>query len=406
MPRSSTAALVLAAALAGFGCEAEKPQPRRQPAKLGQPVPVPHLPKPPPLARDGTWPASREGCVFAFDTAEKPVTAFAPDGSLIRGYGVFLAQLQARDLAVPDRWGRLRVTGGSYQATGAGPYVAEAARRAGAFSVESVLAPDGLAAAGPAEIVSFGPPQGPRNFALAQDGRRLVLLLRTSAPKAARVPILEFSSTRPVHVAVTYRPGTLAAYLNGRPVHETAAVTGDLANWAAGDLVLGSAPDRRGDWAGTLEGVAVYARALAPEEVELGAEARLKALAERPVPAVLKVRARLLARSPTPSYERIKPHWQAVAGYLYEVEEVLQGRCEAKRIVVFHWTMLDKKMLPFAHAPVGQTYDLVLDPYDDQRLLRDVPRFDDLYDDKDLGAAYLDWPAYYDAGGLSLQWRP
>jgi hypothetical protein len=284
--------------------------------------------------------------------------------------------------------------------------VAEAVRRAGALGIEAVIAPDDLRQTGPAEVVSFGPVEGPRNFALAQDGRRLVILLRTAAAEAARVPLLELSSTRPVHVAVTYRPGTLTAYLNGRPVHETAAVTGDLGNWADGDLVLGSAPDRRGDWAGTLEGVAVYARALAPEEVELGAEARLKALAERPMPSVLKVRARLLARSPTPPYERIKPHWQAVAGCLYEVEEVLQGRCDARRIVVYHWTMLDKKMLPFAHAPPGRLYALALEPWDDQRLLHRVPRCEDLYEDKEWGAAYLESPQYYDAGGLSLQWRP
>lgn len=405
MTRALVIMVGVAAALAFLGCKADKPRPRKAPAKSGQAVAPPALPQAPPLARDGTWPAGREGCVFAFDLADQPVTAFAPDETPMPNYRVFPDQLHARNLAILDRWGRLRVAGGSYLATRAGPYVTEAVRRARALSLEAVLEPDDLESRGQAEIVALGPRQGPRDFALVQDGRALALVLRTSGADAARVPILRLASARPVHVAVVYRAGVLTAYLNGRPVQET-AVAGDLGAWAEGDLVLGSAPDKSADWAGTLEGVAVYARALAPDEVELDAQARSARMAERRLATVLKVRARLLARSPTPTYDTIKPHWQGLAGFLYEVEEVLQGRCDAKRIVVYHWTMLDRKMLAFADAPVGRTYDLALEPWDDQRFLRDVPRFDDLLEDKDWGAACLDAPAYYDAGGASLRWQP
>ncbi len=408
-PLGAVAAMMLAAVLAG--CEtgpSEAPQGPAPPREPAPPAPRPPVPRPPEPARDLTWPATCEGALFAFKAHGQPVIAFGEGGRLLPGYGVFVGRLEARDLAIVDPFGRLVVREGSFHAKQTGPYLLEALRRAAALTIEAVVDPADLTGRLPEDILAFGPGPRGRNVALVQDGVDLVLYLRTSAfpdrPEGTDVTLLKLAAARPIHVVVAYRDGRLRCYRNGETVLDTDRLRGNFGNWQAGELVLGDEIGKRRNWNGTLEHVAVYARALDVEEARLNADAWFARVERRRRPERVELRGRLLAKSVTPAYRQIAPHWQGLADYLYEVQTVYRGRCEAKRIVVAHWTMLDKRPLPFAAAPPGASYDLELIRFDDHPHLASVPHFDDLAEQ--VAAEVYDLPLYYDVGGLSLEWEP
>jgi len=48
----------------------------------------------------------------------------------------------------------------------------------------------------------------------------------------------------------------------------------------------------------------------------------------------------------------------------YEVEKVVEGRCDAKRILAAHWAILDSKVLPVVGTS-GSRHRLVLERFDD-----------------------------------------
>mgnify|MGYP001578306938 CR=1 FL=1 len=146
-------------------------------------------------------------------------------------------------------------------------------------------------------------------------------------------------------------------------------------------------------WSGHLEGIAIYTRALGPQEVEQECAAFTEKIkARKPVPRI-ELQAKLRKKSKVPKYEEIAPYAQAVAFYEYEVERVLSGKCEAKKIRVAHYGMIDRKPLVIKDAEPGKSCTLALEPYEaNPQLSSDYPS-DELPPDP---AAAL----YYDVGPL------
>jgi hypothetical protein len=77
--------------------------------------------------------------------------------------------------------------------------------------------------------------------------------------------------------------------------------------------------------------------------------------------------------------------------YVYEVEEILEGTCPAKRIVVAHWLKWDHRPVAgIAERELGTVHALTLDPIDGHpEFLRDV---------RVSTVDALDLPAYLDVG--------
>src|SRR5690606_7228686 len=96
--------------------------------------------------------------------------------------------------------------------------------------------------------------------------------------------IATLTDTRPHHVAVTYTPGKLTAYLDGKQVFETTSVKGEL-KWGYGELTFGDGHNGgRHGWLGNIENVALYARALDAGEVARNAEYASRIIANRSYP--------------------------------------------------------------------------------------------------------------------------
>jgi hypothetical protein len=169
--------------------------------------------------------------------------------------------------------GGLAVSGPTLIATPEPPKrLTQAIKKSRAFTLESWVTPATRRQSGPARIVTLSSGIGGRNFTLGQDSDRYEVRFRGSTTDANGTPSLgsAFDSvrTQPTHIVYTRgADGTARIFLNGqeRSSHE---VPGDLKNWDEGfRLVLGNETSKDRAWKGTLHLVAIYDRALAPEEI-------------------------------------------------------------------------------------------------------------------------------------------
>lgn len=241
---------------------------------------------------------------------------------------------------------------------------------AGQLSIEALITPAASVQSGPARIITFSSGPGSRNFTLGQSGDRLILRLRTERTGTNAVPpeleLLHLKAGKQIHVVVTYARGRVTAYADGHPVFSSEAVQGGFSTWSPQDLLFGDERGGERHWAGYLEGVAFYNRALTPEEASRKyAEARAR-VADRTSAEVLVARVRLLEALPAPAVEAVAPYRRALVVNRYAVEEVLHGEAPRKEILVAHWAIMDGRVLDSAARQEGEIYQLRLEFFDDR----------------------------------------
>jgi hypothetical protein len=178
----------------------------------------------------------------------------------------------------------------------AGRLLAERIRRSGSFTVETIAAPADEKHMGPARVVSLSLDGGNRNFTLAQGkspseaGRVWAVRVRTerTGPNGTSPQLfVEGLRARRTHVTVVYDGRSARAYLDGVLAAESEEVSGSLSDWDESyALCLANEWKDKRDWAGRVELVAFYDRALPPEDVR-----RLAALPRPGAPAAAAPRA-------------------------------------------------------------------------------------------------------------------
>lgn len=141
------------------------------------------------------------------------------------------------------------------------------------LTIEAWIATDNIAQRGPARIVSYSKDKGSRNFTLGQEGRDVIVRLRTTQTDLnGRNPEVRvedaFTQGVPSHLVVTYDKAIERVYINGEKRLEAAISGGDFSNWDPSyPLILGNEATGNRPWRGELYLVAVYQRALLEEEV-------------------------------------------------------------------------------------------------------------------------------------------
>jgi len=336
-----------------------------------------------------TWPTSKEGLVFAFESGHfrTPPVAFRKDGRPNEAY-----QMPARLTARFDRNFAMVPFGGSFVAEGSHDYVAAQCAKTGALTVEAYLTPAAQTAKdGPSgDIIALGKDHDGANFVLVQDKDNLVFfLLAGGDKKPSTLELCKLDGASPVHLIVTYENDALACYVNGKPVELKGSPKGDLKPWATdGPLTFGDNAAGGRPWLGTIEGIALYSRALTAEEAKAESDAWLKKVSARKAPAVLRIVGKLVARSDVPQAKHIQPYFQALAVYEYEVEKVLEGKYDDKKIRVATWAMMEKRILPIATRPIGKSYELTLELSSENRQLESQWLSDTLEQALDLKLYY------------------
>jgi hypothetical protein len=336
-----------------------------------------------PAPAAGGWPADRKDLIFLWEKRKGAFLAYDRKGeanpSLI---------LMPRDLARFDRHQGMWLEAGSF------PLPEEvkllSAQKPAALTIEAYLTPEKGSCPSMAEIISFSASSDDANFVLGQLGNKLVMTMKGGTKPAE---LCTLTAGEAVHVIVTYAPGTLSCYKNGKLAGRVDKFLGSPADWAEQRLLFGSNWDGKNPWSGHLEGIAIYTRALGPQEAAREHAAFAEKLKSRqPVPRI-EIQAKLLAKTRARKFEEIAPYTQATAVYEYEVEKVLSGQCKEKKIRVAHHILIDRKMLPVSQAGIGKSYTLELEPFEANPQLEIDRPLDDLPLD-------LDAVRYYDVGPL------
>ncbi len=178
------------------------------------------------------------------------------------------------------KWGQARVDGHGVMQLAKGAFLAEhvsdallrKCQESNQLSIEAVIIPNKKTQRGPARIITFSSNANSRNFTLGHDGDRLILRLRT--PKTGNngtnpeVSICPLEAGKRHHVVITYKPGRLNGYLNGKLVVMRDDIRGGFKNWTKQHFLFGDEWDRNRNWSGGIERVAIFNRALEEKEVQ------------------------------------------------------------------------------------------------------------------------------------------
>lgn len=264
--RVRTCCALLLLTVAVSGCRAVRDRfSRTSDACVAGPVVLPYTPSephvgrlvvPPAAPREvppavSAWPGSTHGLVFSWS-----------DGAT--------AKLKRWGKAHITERGALDVSDGAFLVEGYDQKLLDACRRSNELTIEAVLQTNSDRQNGPARIISFSQDSSIRNFTLGQEGGNLILRLRTpktgvngSPPDTTLCPI---RSGQPIHVLVTYRPGSLSCFVNGKQVLRTDKVQGDFSNWIPQHLIIGDEFSRERDWDGRLTRIAIFSRAFSDDD--------------------------------------------------------------------------------------------------------------------------------------------
>ncbi|HUT56243.1 MAG TPA: LamG-like jellyroll fold domain-containing protein, partial [Phycisphaerae bacterium] len=291
------------------------------------------------------WPAVRSGVVFLWEGNHKQSFNWNPQSSAFQD-NTFNHWGQARF----DRHGVMVLDGGTYTVTDGGSGIYSQCGKTGKLTVESVITPFNLyqgSASQPAVAFGFGRP-GDSNFSLAQEGNRLLLLIRLqheNKTEVRRVELCTLKQDVPHHVLVAIADNALTCYVNGA-VAKQAELEGTFAwnepDWSQG-LYMGGLPGNLYPWCGKLEGLAVYSSAFDAAQAARHHAVYAKTLAARPVAKQIQLRAKLAAKSRIPAAAEIAPYRDTLVVNEYEVVRVTQGTYAAPKFRVVQWGLLDTR---------------------------------------------------------------
>ncbi|MCG8460615.1 MAG: PKD domain-containing protein [Holophagales bacterium] len=334
------------------------------------------------------WPAAPEDLVFLWQTARHPNRVRGPGGE------AQTTLLEPVGRAFVDRHGAVVLSGGVYQADLATmDRLYHGSRATNELSLEMVLTPESSPEA-PGALFGFAAGSR-RNLTLTQEEDRLKLRLHTaSAGPRGPLPAIDLGPAEvgvSQHLALTYTPGHLRAYLNGEPTVESREMKSGFFHWQRTFLRLGGEGPPQGagadavhwPWRGRLEGVAIYDRVLSPEEVRESFRRYAEIITRRQALETVALTGRLRARSRTPSLEEIAPYREALAVAEYEVLRVETPASAAElrpggTVRVAHRVLLAGEETPVARLSAGAEVALRLEPFSAQPQLESLFLSDEL----------------------------
>ncbi len=214
---------------------------------------------------EGVWPSNLAGAALVLESAPTGQTGVA--GGAARPF-----RLQSQGRARLTEHGALVLDDGAFVASGAGDAIREACQQTGRLSVEAIVRPNDAEQTHAAIVFSASGVDGAPNFALTQSQGRFGFLLKTTAGNYL-FDLADANEDRTQRLVITYRPGRLACYLEGRLLFQRTDVRGDFRTWSSGELMFGDQPQGGHNWRGILEGVAIYNRVLCKNEIDRNAAA-------------------------------------------------------------------------------------------------------------------------------------
>jgi hypothetical protein len=341
----------------------------------GQRAEAAEIDEPPPPRVAGThrtWPGATNGLVFLWEHALADNQFEDPDtGEIVS------SRVEPHGKATYGRFHTMDVAEGSFEAVDASDRIVKAVRKTNEFAVEAVVTPDGVRRRNDGAILSMWARKHTGDLVLEQWRREFYSFVRYRMSSRGDRPagnwerLGRFTPGRPHHILVTCKKDRFRAYLDGEPATLNVDWAADLKLWEAYPLLFGNVPKGDWDFCGHVEAVALYCRYIPPAEAKAKYQLFKQRIARRAPAEKLIVRARLVRSAGKPSLEAMGTYTRALSHREYEVQEVIQGNCPHRRIVVAHWAVLDREHLKsFNERKPGETYRLELEPYADHEQLK------------------------------------
>jgi len=322
------------------------------------------------------WPPSTDGVVFLWENGSTSNTL--PTGGSVKQ----LCRLIPRGQGKLNRFWAMEVAGGAFHAEQTmNASLLEGLQGSNQLTVECVITASGNDYSDPAHIVSYGKGAEDWNFVLAQQKDALLFGVKGSSARNGELTrVGTLTVGKPQHVIVSCIGNVLRCYINGQLVSNHDAIHIDCSNWTEGQLAFGQASGGTADWAGSLESVALYNRALSEDEAKQHSLAYSQRLQGRPPIGQLLVNARLTNKR---TILKAKVYPQSLVVFDYQVNTVQQGAYKEKKLLVAHWGNLNGvRQEATQNLRVGKSYPLVLEPFEDHpelESLRIVMNEEDLH---------------------------
>ncbi|MDQ2732288.1 MAG: hypothetical protein M3Y56_11560 [Armatimonadota bacterium] len=334
-----------------------------------------------------SWPSNHKDLEFCWGTAKRTNAVYDETN----GLGKVCNVLKSGDADL-DQNGAMSLRGGWFEAVEGWQGIYESCRERHALTVEATITP-AVADQGdrhnPKRIISFAWAVA-EDFWIAQVGSQLVFNFGTSIQhRDAPVTLCTVVSGQPNHIIISYKPGELICYLNGKQVFHTDSMRTSFDNWARARLCVGRRQYAAG-WQGRVEGLAIFSRTMGSQEALEDYQIHAAKLGIRAPSTNLEIDGTLIAVSHVPTAAEIVPYRDVLVVNEYKVKQVLHGAYAPRTIRVAHWGLLDGQAAPAAHYQMGQDVHLSVQPMEQHPELEQKYRSDTLPDNFDL-------PVYTDA---------
>ena len=363
-----------------YGAAWIEPDPSQKAAVDSTPIapqaPIPARPELK-LSADMAWPLVQDGLQYLWENNNAENQIVDGQGSLVR-----ICSGELRGAARFTRHFGMDLRNGAFEADRIADELLVAARKSDELSIEATLLTASSDQNGPARIISFSSGPNSSNFMLGQEDEQLVFRLRTPGTSengaTDEVKLGKIEPGRSTHVLIRYRDGKLEAFIDGKLSLSTDSIQGSFNNWTGQSLVFGDEVDGGRNWAGEIEGVAIYTRYLSDEEAALHHSQFTKRLIDRSPADRLVVDAQLIEASRIPGIKEIGSYRRSIVRNLYRIDKVIDGTAPSeKQIVVTEWAILDRKPVGSV-GKVGAKVRLTLEPFDQHPELKSDWVQDDL----------------------------
>ena len=329
------------------------------------------------VTRETEWPSNNDHLLFVWENASpdgQRMVAARPDDD-VRGHE---CSVIPRQRARFGKYFEMLADGGYFEVDGESTVLID--QRLDKKSAQPDEAEEGFAfeaSVTPASVrdgVIFSHPK----FQLRQNNGEY--RFAALAPKPATLTIGPVIAGEPLHLAISFNEEGWWIFRDGRGrTDDEAVLSAELMASIRGACIGGS-------WGGTIEGVAVYARALTPEEVANNRAHFKKVQAEREeadkkVPT-LTVKAKLLEATAPRRVDDLA-YASALIANRYEAVEVSGGELPNKEFVAYHWAVMDRKALANVPGTVGDTYEIEIEAYEHHPEIVSQLRWADFFEQED-----------------------
>lgn len=309
------------------------------------------------------WPSSSEAVEFQWQDGHRilhPSVAYSASGEAMFAYSP-----APRGNAIYGRNYEMILNNGSFEAVNITEHLVNRIRKTNAFSFEAWITRSSREEGQTGCIISLTGKDKESLFRVEQKKDELIFQVlapeapgRQEAPQAVSVKIPE---SQAFHVAACLGSGSALIYINGKLAHQW-NYKGDFSGWTAGTTVFGADADQNNDWAGRLEGIAVYSRTLTAQEAAANSGFWAALVKTRPPADKVRLKGTLLQKSHSEP-DKLGSYFRALGLFEYKVDEVLEGSFNEKSILVFHWTVMHRKTLPIDQRELNKSYEIVVEPF-------------------------------------------